>query len=236
MSAWEKGVKMIDIIIAAVMVLIIAISAFIGMKKGFIRMIAGFVEYVVSFLLAYVFCSKLAVYVKKIPFIAKMVTDTEMPSLEGMTLGEKIKFVVDYIVDNVIAKGADQASLEAAAIVKNYIASIISTAIAFILIFVVTLLLQKLIVLLLDLAAKAPGLKQINGGLGFVFGLVCGSFWTWLLANIFVRAALPILCAKFPETFTEALASGAVMTFFLKINPVSLVLNFLTWIADKFTK
>ena len=223
---------MIDIIIAAVMVLIIAISAFIGMKKGFIRMIAGFVEYVVSFLLAYVFCSKLAVYVKKIPFIAKMVTDTEMPSLEGMTLGEKIKFVVDYIVDNVIAKGADQASLEAAAIVKNYIASIISTAIAFILIFVVTLLLQKLIVLLLDLAAKAPGLKQINGGLGFVFG----SFWTWLLANIFVRAALPILCAKFPETFTEALASGAVMTFFLKINPVSLVLNFLTWIADKFTK
>mgnify|MGYP002679737529 FL=1 len=227
---------MIDIIIAAVMVLIIAISAFIGMKKGFIRMIAGFVEYVVSFLLAYVFCSKLAVYVKKIPFIAKMVTDTEMPSLEGMTLGEKIKFVVDYIVDNVIAKGADQASLEAAAIVKNYIASIISTAIAFILIFVVTLLLQKLIVLLLDLAAKAPGLKQINGGLGFVFGLVCGSFWTWLLANIFVRAALPILCAKFPETFTEAIASGAVMTFFLKINPVSLVLNFLTWIADKFTK
>lgn len=227
---------MIDIIIAAVMVLIIAISAFIGMKKGFIRMIAGFVEYVVSFLLAYVFCSKLAVYVKKIPFIAKMVTDTEMPSLEGMTLGEKIKFVVDYIVDNVIAKGADQASLEAAAIVKNYIASIISTAIAFILIFVVTLLLQKLIVLLLDLAAKAPGLKQINGGLGFVFGLVCGSFWTWLLANIFVRAALPILCAKFPETFTEALASGAVITFFLKINPVSLVLNFLTWIADKFTK
>lgn len=227
---------MIDIIIAAVMVLIIAISAFVGMKKGFIRMIAGFVEYVVSFLLAYVFCSKLAVYVKKIPFIAKMVTDTEMPSLEGMTLGEKIKFVVDYIVDNVIAKGADQASLEAAAIVKNYIASIISTAIAFILIFVVTLLLQKLIVLLLDLAAKAPGLKQINGGLGFVFGLVCGSFWTWLLANIFVRAALPILCAKFPETFTEALASGAVMTFFLKINPVSLVLNFLTWIADKFTK
>ena len=227
---------MIDIIIAAVMVLIIAISAFIGMKKGFIRMIAGFVEYVVSFLLAYVFCSKMAVYVKKIPFIAKMVTDTEMPSLEGMTLGEKIKFVVDYIVDNVIAKGADQASLEAAAIVKNYIASIISTAIAFILIFVVTLLLQKLIVLLLDLAAKAPGLKQINGGLGFVFGLVCGSFWTWLLANIFVRAALPILCAKFPETFTEAIASGAVMTFFLKINPVSLVLNFLTWIADKFTK
>lgn len=227
---------MIDIIIAAVMVLIIAISAFVGMKKGFIRMIAGFVEYVVSFLLAYVFCSKLAVYVKKIPFIAKMVTDTEMPSLERMTLGEKIKFVVDYIVDNVIAKGADQASLEAAAIVKNYIASIISTAIAFILIFVVTLLLQKLIVLLLDLAAKAPGLKQINGGLGFVFGLVCGSFWTWLLANIFVRAALPILCAKFPETFTEALASGAVMTFFLKINPVSLVLNFLTWIADKFTK
>ena len=227
---------MIDIIIAAVMVLIIAISAFIGMKKGFIRMIAGFVEYVVSFLQAYEFCSKLAVYVKKIPFIAKMVTDTEMPSLEGMTLGEKIKFVVDYIVDNVIAKGADQASLEAAAIVKNYIASIISTAIAFILIFVVTLLLQKLIVLLLDLAAKAPGLKQINGGLGFVFGLVCGSFWTWLLANIFVRAALPILCAKFPETFTEALASGAVMTFFLKINPVSLVLNFLTWIADKFTK
>lgn len=226
---------MIDWIIASVMVLIIAISAFIGMKKGFIRMVAGFVEYVISFLLAYVFCSKLAVYIKKIPFIAKMVSEAEMPSLEGMTLGEKIRFVVDYIVSNAFEKGTDAATAEATAIVKNYIASIISTTIAFIVIFVVTILLQKLIVLLLDLVAKAPVLKQLNGGLGFLFGLMCGSFWTWLLANIFVRAALPLLCAKFPETFSETLAKGAVMTFFLKINPVSLVLNFLTWIADKFT-
>lgn len=226
---------MIDWIIASVMVIIIAISAFIGMKKGFIRMVAGFIEYVVSFLLAYVFCSKLAVYIKKIPFIAKMVSEAEMPSLEGMTLGEKIKFVIDYIVDNAFAKGADTATAEAAAIVKNYIASIISTVIAFIAIFIATLLLQKLIVLLLDLVAKAPVLKQLNGGLGFLFGLMCGSFWTWLLANIFVKVALPVLCAKFPETFSETLASGAVMTFFLKINPVSLVLNVLTWIADKIT-
>ena len=66
---------MVDLIIAAILVLIIAVCAFIGMKKGFIRMVAGFVEYVVSFLIAYVFCGKLAVHVKKLPFIAKMISD-----------------------------------------------------------------------------------------------------------------------------------------------------------------
>ena len=226
---------MVDLIIAAILVLIIAVCAFIGMKKGFIRMVAGFVEYVVSFLIAYVFCGKLAVHVKKLPFIAKMISDVEMPSLEGLSLGEKIKSVISYIVDNAIKNGVESTTAETTAIVKNYIASIISTAIAFVALFVIAMLLQKLIVWLLDLAARAPGLKQLNGGLGFLFGLMCGSFWTWLLANIFVRAALPLLCAKFPETFSETLAKGAVMTFFLKINPVSLVLNFLTWIADKFT-
>ena len=227
---------MIDFIIAAVFILVIAISAFIGMKRGFLRMVAGFVEYIVAFLFAYVFCSRLAVYMKRIPFIANMITETEMPPLDGMTFGEKIKFVIDYIVNNALSKGTDAATVEAAAIIKNYIASIISTAMAFAIIFVCVILLQKLIVLLLDLVVKVPGLKQLNGGLGFVFGLLCGSFWTWLAANMFAKVALPILCAKFPETFSETLASGAVMTFFLKINPVSLVLNFLTWIADKFTK
>ena len=65
---------MIDFIIAAVFILVIAISAFIGMKRGFLRMVAGFVEYIVAFLFAYVFCSRLAVYMKRIPFIANMIT------------------------------------------------------------------------------------------------------------------------------------------------------------------
>lgn len=226
---------MVDLIIAAILVLIIAVCAFIGMKKGFIRMVAGFVEYVVSFLIAYVFCGKLAVHVKKLPFIAKMISDVEMPSLEGLSLGEKIKSVISYIVDNAIKNGVESTTAETTAIVKNYIASIISMAIAFVALFVIAMLLQKLIVWLLDLVARAPGLKQLNGGLGFLFGLMCGSFWTWLLSNGFAKAVLPILAAKFPNTFSEDIASGAVMKFFMKINPVSLVLNFLTWIADKFT-
>lgn len=224
---------MVDLIIAAVLIIILAVSAFIGMKKGFIRMIAGFTEYIVSFLIAYIFSPKLAVYVKKLPFIAKMISDVEMPVFaDGAGFGDKIKSVISFIVDNAIVGGKD-ATAETKAICSNYFADIIAVSISFVALFIVLMLVQKLIVWLLDLIAKAPVLKQTNGVLGLLFGLFCGSFWTWILSNVFVRGVLPILTAKYPATFPESIAETAIMKFFIGINPVSLFLNALTWLADK---
>ena len=92
---------MVNLIIGAVLILIVVISALVGMKKGFLKMVAGFIEYIVAFLSAYVFYSRLNIYVKKIPFIANMITDVEMPQFEdGIGLWDKIKSVVGSIVQN----------------------------------------------------------------------------------------------------------------------------------------
>ena len=134
-----------------------------------------------------------------------MITETEMPPLDGMTFGEKIKFVIDYIVNNALSKGTDAATVEAAAIIKNYIASMISTAMAFAIIFVCVILLQKLIVLLLDLVVKVPGLKQLNGGLGFVFGIfLCGRSGRGLRQICLPRSHFRFFAQNSPKHFRNA--------------------------------
>ena len=223
---------LVELIVLAVMIIIIAVSAFIGVKKGFIKMIAGFVEYIVAFFIGYAFCGKLATLVKRIPFIAKMITDVEMPEFaENGDLIDKIKTIFEYLGQGIL--NGDNVSETAKAVGKNYLAEAISISISFVALFVTALLLQKLLVFLLDKIAQAPGLKQANGILGFVFGVLCGSFWTWILANIFVYAALPILIGEFPDVFGEALYESKIINFFMKINPVSILFNAISWIADK---
>lgn len=224
---------MVEFIIAAVFVLILAACAFVGVKKGFIRMIAGFVEYIISFFVAYVFCTKLAVVVEQLPFLKKMITAVEMPEFEkGAGFSEKTKAVLDYLGDALTA--GEDVGEKTKAVMSNYLADIIATVLAFIALFIVTLLVLKLLVFIIDKAMKAPVLNGTNKVLGFLFGLFCGSFWTWLIATVFAKL-LPFLSDRFPSVFSEVIADSPVMIFFLKINPISLFLSALTWIADKFT-
>ncbi|MBQ9511448.1 MAG: CvpA family protein [Clostridia bacterium] len=223
---------LVELIVLAVMIIIIAVSAFIGVKKGFIKMVAGFVEYIIAFFIAFAFCNKLAVYVKRIPFIARMITDVEMPEFaEGGTLTDKLKVIFEYLGQGVL-RGED-VSESAKAVGMNYLAEAISITISFIALFAVAILLQKLIVFILDKFAQAPGLKQANGLFGFLFGALCGSFWTWLLTNIFVYAALPILISEVPTIFNESLYNSKIIVFFMKMNPVSILFNAISWLADK---
>lgn len=221
-----------ELITSIILIMIIAVSAIIGAKKGFIKMVAGFVEYIVSFFFAYTFCSRLTGVMNKIPFIANMITDTEMPELgETSGLFDKAKEIITYIVKNVM-NGAD-ANETVKAIINNYIAKILSTVFSFVAIFLIVLLVQKLIVAILSLMAKNSALGTANKLLGFVFGMFVGSFWTWGAIKIFVSFALPMLTEKYPEVFPPDFTSEFLIKFFLEFNPVSAILNLLSWLADK---
>lgn len=221
-----------ELITGAVLIIIIVVSAIIGAKKGFIRMVAGLIEYIVSFFLAYTFCSKLTAVTSKIPFIADMMTDTDMPELpEGAGLFEKAKETISFIVKNTLEGGDTDATVKA--ITDNYIANILSTVIAFVAIFLAALLVQKILVAVFDLLTKNSLLGKANRFLGFLFGALVGSFWTWGATKLFVSFLLPMLTEKYPESFPADFTSNFLIKFFLEFNPVSAILNLLSWIADK---
>ena len=207
-----------------VLVLIIFISAIVGLKRGFVKSIAGFAEYIVAFMVANRFYTAGANLVAKIPFIANMITDVEMPTLDADAgFFGKIGAIISYILENSALSGTDPTE-QAQAVINNYLAELISKAIAFIVLFIATVLLMKLIVLLIDKFCDLPVFNFTNRTLGVIFGLLCGMFITWILSNVFVNNILPILIDKYPETFTDEIKDSVVIKFFMKFSPVALVM------------
>ncbi len=214
----------LDIILIAVIV----ISAVAGMKKGFIKSVAGFVSHIVSFILTLLFYDRFAVYVKRLPFLANMITDVDMPELEGgSTFMQKIEIVVDHIISS------EDVSAASEAIIKNYIADIIATVISFVVLLVGFILLFKLVFWLLDFAVKAPVVRQINGVMGLVFGVFIGLFWAFIFANLFGNILFPIFNAKWPEIFLDDMLDSVVFKLCTNVNPITYIFLFLKKLLNK---
>lgn len=213
------------------LILVLAISALIGLARGFVRSIAGLAEYIIAFFVANRFYTLGAELVVKIPFLAKLKTDVEMPELpEGTGFFEKLKAIISHML-NTAVNGGD-AEAEANAIINNYIADVVSKAIAFIVIFLVSLLILKLIVLLIDKFCDLPVLKAANKTLGVLFGLFCGMFVTWFLANLFVNTLLPIFVDKWPDVFSLAMGENIIVKFFMRFSPIALIMYVVNLISS----
>ena len=91
-------------IFSAVLILIVIVSAIIGMARGFVKSIAKFVQYVVAYIVAnrcYVLVASLFM---KIPFLANMTSDVEMPDIpEGTGFFERIGKIVSYVASGIFA-------------------------------------------------------------------------------------------------------------------------------------
>ena len=219
------------LIFTGIMVVILAIGAIIGVKRGFVRSIAGLMEYIIAFFAANRLYVRGAELVVRIPFLAKLKTDVEMPDLEsGTGFFEKIKVIVTRLLSN--SSGVDEVEAQARAIANNYIADLVSKAIAFIAIFIVALLLLKLIVFLIDRFCQLPFLNAANRTLGLVFGLLCGLFVTWFISNLFINTFLPICVEKWPDIFSLTMADHAVVKFFTKFSPIALVMYVVNLISS----
>lgn len=213
------------------LILVLVISALIGLKRGFVRSIAGLAEYIVAFFVANRFYTFVADIVVRIPFLAKLKTDVDMPEIDsGKGFFEKLKAIIEHLINTALNSG--DAEAEANAIINNYIADVVSKAIAFVVLFFVSLLILKLIVYLIDKFCDLPLLKATNKTLGVLFGLFCGMFVTWFLANLFVNTLLPIFIDKWPDVFSYALGENVIVRFFMRFSPIALIMYLINMISS----
>lgn len=214
-----------DIILA----LILAICAFIGYKHGLIRTLSKFISYIVSFTLANKLYFLLAKLIIKLPILNDMLY--EDPYAKSMTFLDRLDLSFSQIKENIAVFG-DEATINAAKLILDHaIAVMIASAIAFVLTFIIGTLLMKLLLFLLNgLIEKLPVLKQVNGILGGIFGLLNGFFWTWSITNIFVQFLLPTLMEKWPTVFVMEIANSFVVQLCTKINPITYLIALINFI------
>jgi uncharacterized membrane protein required for colicin V production len=218
-------------IVDIILVIVLGLCVFFGWKNGFLKAISGFLSYVISFAIANFAWEYLAVYVGKFPFLQKMVTEgVDGPSFEeGATFLDKLQSMMNFFAVDILQNGNTDVSM---AVVKNYLAELLTISISFILIFIVCMILFKILFRLLDsLLKKIPVIKQVNGILGAIMGFLNGSVWTWAIANVFVKAFLPMLNQMNPSVFPLEIADSFIITLCTKINPMTYIFQFINWLS-----
>ena len=167
---------MFNLIFFGALFLIIIASTIISFFRGFIKSVAGFVEYILSFVVAYTLAPVGAKLVKMVPIIKNLITDVQMPAIdESATSTQKMIEMVKYIA----LTGLNNNNETIKQIANNYLAEILSIAIAFVVLFLVTIVILKILVAIINKIATVPGIKQLNRLLGGIFGLMIGFFITW---------------------------------------------------------
>ena len=224
-------------ILDIILILIVAIFIIIGVKKGFVRSVSGFLIYIFSFNIANAFYIFVAKYTDKIAFIAELKSGVSAEEIAAVTKDasgfvDRLSHIGEYILSGPMEKFQS-----AQGIVNYIIGDALSCLISFIAVFIAALLILKLLAYLLNsLITNTIGLRQINGILGGIFGALCGLFWAWVFAKLFVSFAFPILNSKHPDVFTDEMTKSFVVTICLKINPLAFLMYITNWFAGLFRK
>jgi len=219
------------LVVDLILIAILALCVFLGWKKGFIKALGGFVSYILAFAIANICWKFIAVYVRKLPFLQNMITEgVEAPEFAAdATFFDKLQTLFSFFTGDVVQNGNAEATK---AVLMNYLAEALTMIISFAVIFIVAMIVVKLLFRLLNaIVNKIPGLKQINGILGSLIGLLNGCFWTWAFCNVFVKALLPALNHFKPDIFPMEMAESFIVTLCTKINPITYIIQFINLIS-----
>ncbi len=218
-----------SVILDLILALILAVCAFIGYKRGLVHTFSRFISYLISFTLANKLYFLLAKVIIRLPFLEEMLA--EEPFADSMTFLDRIGTAFDTIKETFTVYGDETAAMAAKVTCDHAVAVLIASLLAFIASFIIAALLMKLLLFALDgLIHKIPVIKQINGTLGGLFGLLNGFFWTWFITNAFVRFLLPTLTEKFPSVFVMEIADSLIVQLCTKINPITYLIWFINFI------
>lgn len=215
-----------------ILIAVLAICTAVGFFRGFVRSIAGLIEYMIAFFVANRFYISFAGIVQRIPFISNMITDVEMPVIDGENrFFEKLNLIIDHMMSKVLS-GEEAIEDVSNAIVNNYIGMFISKIIAFAVLFFASIIVLKLLIALIDKFCELPFLNATNKVLGIVFGVLFGLLITWMLSNLFVNILLPIFVEKWPDKFVLDMGETDVIKFFMKYSPMALIMQVITAISS----
>lgn len=223
-----------SVLLDVILIAVLAVCVVIGWRRGFIRALRGFVTYIISFAVANSLYRVIAKSIITLPFLQNMITDVEMPELPAnATFMDKVSTIVKYISEQTEGTGSQDISETIQAVINNYIAELLAAIIGFIVIFLVMVLVLKLLLWILDMVvSRTPIIRQANGLLGCLIGLLNGFFWTWMVSNVFVNFALPLLNDKWPTVFVPEMADSFVVNLCTKINPITYLFMLINLISN----
>ncbi|MBR3847835.1 MAG: CvpA family protein [Oscillospiraceae bacterium] len=212
------------IIVDIVAVAIVLVSALIGRRRGFIKTLSWIIAVALSFSLASYFADIAAPVVSEkyvVPHLTSRVeenieTDSEpAPQSPGeyseffKKLGIPESIVTDATGE--ISKVLTQSFTEPLKALTHNIAYKLTRTILFVIFFLILLLVISLLLKIVNLAAKIPGLNFINKLLGLILGLILGYLIVIILSLILTKTGtfltgeileetvvLKFLCSFFP--------------------------------------
>ncbi len=218
-----------SVLIDCILALILALCAFVGYKKGFVDALSKLISYLIAFTLAnklYLFAAK---WIAELPMLRDMLT--EDPFSEKLTFLDSFNLHFETIRENLFFVGGQAETEAAKALTDHAAAALIASTLGFLATFIVALLLLKLILMLLNsVITHIVVLKQVNGILGAIVGLLNGFFWTWVVTNVFMKFLLPMLTERFPGVFVAEIAESVIIQLCTRINPITYIIWFINFI------
>ena len=201
-----------NMIFDALILLVIILSAWIGKKRGFIKTFFDFFGSLISFILASVLAKPVGSFLSEKyfePAVRRFFVDaflekagTDAQSIDFSALPEPCKELLqrfqfssadlEKVVSDTKETGADLLDRIASS-VAGPIASAIGYAVAVFGLFLIFLFVLRLLVKLLDLIAKLPGLNFSNRSLGLLAGVALGLVLAVLLSSLIVLSE-PLIC------------------------------------------
>ena len=224
-----KGIGLlIDIIFALTAIIIIVVST----RRGFIRNIMRVVSFVLSIIIAATFCTTVAGIISSRWLDSKVsgIVGEQIASLsqkEGgesydlerlfdteqsdfMKLLQRFGADVDQIAEDygAITAGTEETVRELSERISHSITDVLSRVLAFLGLFLASILVLSLISWLLGLVARLPVLKQLNGFLGFLCGVILAAGFLFVFSTVGLYL-FEQLHAVFPDSIPESIAEDS---------------------------
>lgn len=223
----------LDLVILVVFVLFILL----GVHRGFIRSAAHFLGSVIAAALASAFGGMLAQWVFQAMFrdalvqrisesISSLGLDNASAAMENV-----LSSLPDFIVRARESAGVTAATLEgalvgktgqAAELVADSLAPVFISFLKVLAVLVLFLLFMMVVRALADLLGKVfylPGLRQINGLLGGVFGFLLALVSVWVVISA-VQVFTPMLSAELQADVEHALDRSILAGLIVRMNPL----------------
>jgi len=163
-------------IVDIIILIIMAGCVLWGAKKGFVRAFMS----VVSFIIA------IAAAVLCFDWFSALLTNSFVGKTIGGWIGSGLENAASDAMEAVqLPKIFGAVSLNAPiAELTQKLTGLIVSILAIVLLILIIKLVLRLLVALLDSVARVPVLKQCNGLMGGVFGLLAGAVWVTLLVSV----------------------------------------------------
>lgn len=241
-----NGGKMETILTVAVIVFI-ALMIFIGQHRGMIKMIFSLASMLIVLILVQILTPITKDFIETTPVydaISKQVTQyvdekivdvSDSISQTGETAQKNTinslplpKSVKESLIKNNNADGYIELGVENfSQYVAEYLIDSVLNASTFILLFVVLTLLVQLVVHLLDIISKLPGINMLNKGGGAVIGLIEAVFVLWIACIIITAFS----ATSWGQQACEAIENSVFLSLIYDNNAIQMFLNNLNLLA-----